>query len=66
MNTTIKDIPQFIMKERPPLERQSLSAQKTLLPPELTLERKESEYNTLSSNDALRWGLENTYRVIDA
>lgn len=53
------------MKERPPLDRRSCSAQKPLLPPELTLARKESEYNTLSTNDALRWGLENTYHVLD-
>ena len=55
VNTTIQEIPYLILQ--PPSEKRAQSDQKHLLPPSPLLVHKDSEYNTYSTEDALRRGL---------
>lgn len=57
VNTTIQDIPYLILQPRPNSEKRAQSVQKHLLPPSPLLVHKDSEYNTYSTEDALRRGL---------
>ena len=65
INTTIQDIPKLIVQPFSKDTRRAFSAEK-LLPPEenLMLTKKESDYNTLSTSDALRWGLSHTFKAV--